>query len=96
MISREDMIKLIKVEDAINEIDNVMLNLWGSTHSPPGICMSLDYIFDVIRANSNMYYQMENDVAIDTFLEILNNKEIPPEERAIMLMKGDRETIIDW
>ena len=87
MISKEDMIKLIKVEDAINEMDNMMLKMWGSTHTPPGICTSLDYIFDVIRANSNPYYQLEKDVAIDKFMDILNCREMSAEERADILMK---------
>ena len=88
MISKENMVKLIKVEDAIGEIAEAFSEIWGVSYNPRGMYGRLDLVNEIIKSNSHQSFQAEDDKTFETFMSILYNKEKSAEERAKMLLNG--------
>lgn len=88
MISKENMIKLIKVEDAIGEIAEAFSEIWGVSYNPRGMYGKLDLVNEIIKFNSHQSFQAGDDETFETFMGILYDKEKSPEERTEMLLKG--------
>lgn len=88
MISKESMIKLIKVEDAIGEIAEAFSEIWGVSYNPRGMYGKLDLVNEIIKSNSHQSFQAEDDKTFETFMGILYDKEKSVEERAEMLLNG--------
>ena len=88
MISKENMVKLIKVEDAIAEIAEAFSEIWGVSYNPRGMYGKLDLVNEIIKSNSHQSFQAEDDKTFETFMGILYDKEKSVEERAEMLLNG--------
>ncbi|MBQ4060353.1 MAG: hypothetical protein IJD40_15700 [Lachnospiraceae bacterium] len=88
MISKENMVKLIKVEDSIVDIAKAFSEIWGSSYNPCGMYGRLDLVNEIIRSNSHQSFQAEDDKTFETFMGILYDKEKSPEERTEILRNG--------
>ncbi len=88
MISKESMVKLIRVEDSIVEISQAFTEIWGSSYDPRGLYGRLDLVNEIIKSNSHKSFQGFDDDTLDKFMGILYDKEMSPEERAVILING--------
>ena len=77
-MTKKDMTLLIEAEDAINDMDRVLVSLTSMGHSD-GLFHKMDNVYEVIMNNSHEYYQKakkENDEDIESlFYHIVNNQE---------------------
>lgn len=88
MISKENMVKLIKVEDTIGEIAEAFSEIWGVSYNPRGMYGRLDLVNEIIRSSSHQLFHAEDDKTFETFMGVLYDKEKSAEERADMLLDG--------
>ena len=88
MISKENMVKLIKVEDTIKEIAEAFSEIFGISCSFRGLYGKLDLVNEVIHSNCHPSLQSYEDDIFDRFMDILYDRERTPEERAEILLNG--------
>ncbi len=86
-MEKKDMALLIEVEDELQNMDQALEQLAGHGHAN-GDFIKLDNVFDVIVHNSHEYYNNQSEEIGQLFFHILMNREMPPEERAEILMNG--------
>lgn len=85
-MQKEDMILLIRAEDAINEMDKIFSELTGTGLSN-GKLRELDNVYQVIMRNSHRYYaESMSNIAEENFYGIISNRELSAEERAGLLL----------
>lgn len=88
---RKDMELLIEAEDAINNMDRVLVQLTSMGHSE-GMFNKMDNVYEVIMNNSHEYYQKakkeNNDKIESLFYYIVNNQELLAKNRAEILLTG--------
>ncbi len=88
MISKENMVKLIKVEDTIGEIAEAFSEIWGVSYNHRGMYGKLDLVNEIIKSNIHQLFQAEDDETLEIFMGILYDKEKSVEERTEMLLNG--------
>lgn len=90
-MTKKDMTLLIEAEDAINDMDRVLVSLTSMGHSD-GLFHKMDNVYEVIMNNSHEYYQKakkENDEDIKSlFYHIVNNQDLLAMDRAKILLEG--------
>ena len=90
-MDKKDMEILIEAEDAINNMDRVLVQLTSMGHSE-GMFNKMDNVYEVIMNNSHEYYQnakKENNDKIESlFYYIVNNQELLARVRAEILLNG--------
>ena len=90
-MDKKDMTLLIEAEDAINDMDRLLVQLTSMGHSD-GLFNKIDNVYEVIMNNSHEYYQKakkENNDKIESLLYyILNNQELLAKDRAEILLAG--------
>lgn len=90
-MDKKDMELLIEAEDAINNMDRVLVQLTSMGHSE-GMFNKMDNVYEVIMNNSHEYYQKakkeNNDKIESLFYYIVNNQELLAKERAEILLNG--------
>lgn len=85
-MQKEDIILLIRAEDAINEMDKIFSELTGTGLSN-GKLRELDNVYQVIMRNSHRYYaESMSSIAEENFYGIISNRELSAEERADLLL----------
>lgn len=88
MISKKDMVNLIKVEDSIVDIAKAFSEIWGSSYNPCGMYGRLDLVNEIIRSNSHKSFHGLDDDTFEKFMDTLYDREKSAEERAEMLLIG--------
>ena len=86
-MEKGDMAKLIEVEDELHNMDKVLEQLAGHGHAS-GDFIKLDNVFDVIQNNSHACFSRESDDSLQAFFNIIQSREMSPEQRADILMNG--------
>lgn len=90
-MDKKDMELLIEAEDAINNMDRVLVQLTSMGHSE-GMFNKMDNVYEVIMNNSHEYYQKakkeNNDKIESLFYYIMNNQELLAKDRADILLTG--------
>ena len=90
-MDKKDMTLLIEAEDAINNMDRVLVQLTSMGHSE-GMFNKIDNVYEVIMNNSHEYYQKakkeNNDKIENLFYYIVNNQELLAKDRAEILLNG--------
>ena len=90
-MDKKDMTLLIEAEDAINDMDRLLVQLTSMGHSE-GMFNKMDNVYEVIMNNSHEYYQKakkeNNDKIENLFYYIVNNQELLAKERAEILLNG--------
>lgn len=86
-MTKEDMALLIEAEDALADMDKVLEQLTGQGHAN-GVFVELDRVFDVICHNSHAIYRENLEEGQGLLFKILMNRNLPPEQRADILMNG--------
>lgn len=90
-MDKKDMELLIEAEDAINNMDRVLVQLTSMGHSE-GMFNKMDNVYEVIMNNSHEYYQKakkeNNDKIESLFYHIVNNQELLAKDRADILLTG--------
>ena len=69
-MDKKDMTLLIEAEDAINDMDRLLVQLTSMGHSD-GLFNKIDNVYEVIMNNSHEYYQKakkENNDKIESLL----------------------------
>lgn len=91
IMDKKDMELLIEAEDAINNMDRVLVQLTSMGHSE-GMFNKMDNVYEVIMNNSHEYYQKakkeNNDKIESLFYYIVNNQELLAKDRADILLTG--------
>lgn len=87
LLEKRDMALLIEVEDTLYNMDQVFEQLAGYGHAN-GEFFKLDNVFDVIQNNSHECFSGKSEKEMKLFFEILQSREMTPEERAEILMNG--------
>ena len=90
-MDKKDMTLLIEAEDAINDMDRLLVQLTSMGHSD-GLFNKIDNVYEVIMNNSHEYYQKakkeNNDKIESLFYYIVNNQELLAKNRAEILLAG--------
>ena len=90
-MDKKDLELLIEAEDAINNMDRVLVQLTSMGHSE-GMFNKMVNVNEVIMNNSHEYYQnakKENNDKIESlFYYIVNNQELLARVRAEILLNG--------
>lgn len=86
-MEKRDMALLIEVEDELHNMDKVLEQLAGHGHAS-GEFIKLDNVFDVIQNNSYECFSSESEETMQAFFDIMQRREMSPEERADILMNG--------
>ena len=86
-MEKTDMALLIEVEDELHNMDKALEQLAGHGHAS-GEFIKLDNVFDVIQNNSHKCFSSKTDETMQAFFEILQSREMSPEQRADILMNG--------
>ena len=86
-MEKRDMALLIEVEDELHNMDQVLEQLAGHGHAS-GEFTRLDNVFDVIQNNSHACFSKESEESMQAFFDIMQDREMSPEERAEILMNG--------
>ena len=90
-MDKKDMELLIETEDAVNNMDRVLVQLTSMGHSE-GMFNKMDNVYEVIMNNSHEYYQKakkeNNDKIESLFYYIVNNQELLAKDRAEILLTG--------
>lgn len=86
-MEKRDMAKLIEVEDELHNMDMALEQLAGHGHAS-GEFIKLDNVFDVIQNNSHECFSSESEESMQAFFNIIQRREMSPEERAEILMNG--------
>lgn len=99
-MDKKDMELLIEAEDAINNMDRVLVQLTSMGHSE-GMFNKMDNVYEVIMNNSHEYYQKakkeNNDKIESLFYYIVNNQELLAKDRAEILLNGSlRVENVPW
>ena len=91
IMDKKDIELLIEAEDAINNMDRVLVQLTSMGHSE-GMFNKMDNVYEVIMNNSHEYYQKakkeNNDKIESLFYYIVNNQELLAKDRAEILLTG--------
>ena len=91
IMDKKDMTWLIEAEDAINDMDRLLVQLTSMGHSD-GMFNKMDNVYEVIMNNSHEYYQKakkENDEKVESlFYYSVNNQELLAKDRAEILLTG--------
>lgn len=88
-MEKRDMALLIEVEDELHNMDMALEQLAGHGHAS-GEFIKLDNVFDVIQNNSHACFSKESEESMQAFFDIMQRREMSPEERADILMNGMR------
>lgn len=88
MISKKDMVKLIKVEDSIVDIAKAFSEIWGSSYNSHGMYGRLDLVNEIIRSSSHKSFHSLDDDTFEKFMDTLYDREKSAEERAEILRNG--------
>lgn len=86
-MKKEDIVLLIEVEDELADMDRALEQLTGYGHDT-GEFIKLDNVYEVIYRNSHAIYRKNPDEGQERFFGILMNHNLPPEQRADILMNG--------
>lgn len=87
-MTKDDMILLIELEDALADMDKALEELTGYGHSD-GNFVELDNAFTVLYHNSHAMYHSESpEKGQELFFGILMNRSLTPAERTEILMNG--------
>lgn len=86
-MEKRDMALLIEVEDELHNMDQVLEQLAGHGHAS-GEFIRLDNVFEVIQNNSHACFSSESEETMQPFFDIMQRREMSPEERAEILMNG--------
>ncbi|MCI8379817.1 MAG: hypothetical protein HFH72_15135 [Lachnospiraceae bacterium] len=86
-MEKGDMALLIEVEDELHNMDKALEQLAGHGHAS-GEFIKLDNVFDVIQNNSHACFSSESEESMQAFFNIIQSREMSPEERADILMNG--------
>lgn len=86
-MEKRDMALLIEVEDELHNMDQILEQLAGHGHAS-GEFIKLDNVFDVIQNNSYECFSSESEETMQAFFDIMQRREMSPEERADILMNG--------
>ena len=86
-MEKKDMVLLIEVEDELHNMDKALEQLAGHGHAS-GDFIKLDNVFDVIQNNSHECFSSESEESMQAFFDIMQSREMSPEQRADILMSG--------
>lgn len=86
-MEKRDMALLIEVEDELHNMDKALEQLAGYGHAY-GEFIKLDNVFDVIQNNSHKCFSGTTDETMQAFFDIIQDRNMTPEERADILMNG--------
>ena len=86
-MEKRDMALLIEVEDELHNMDQILEQLAGHGHAS-GEFTRLDNVFDVIQNNSHACFSSTSEETMQAFFDIMQDREMSPEERAEILMNG--------
>ncbi len=86
-MEKKDMASLIEVEDALADMDQVLVQFTGQGHAN-GEFVELDNVFNVIYRNSHPFYSESSEEKQELFFYILMNRNWTAEQRAEILMNG--------
>lgn len=86
-MEKGDMVLLIEMEDELHNMDKAFEQLAGHGHAS-GEFIKLDNVCDVIQNNSHECFSSASDETMQAFFDILQSREMSPEERADILMNG--------
>lgn len=90
-MDKKDMTLLIEAEDAISDMDRLLVQLTSMGRSD-GMFNKMDNVYEVIMNNFRKYYQKtkkeNNDKIEGLFYYIVNNQELLATNRAEILLEG--------
>lgn len=86
-MEKGDMALLLEVEDELHNMDKALEQLAGHGHAS-GDFIKLDNVFNVIQNNSHESFSKESEESMQAFFDIMQRREMSPEERADILMNG--------
>lgn len=86
-MEKKDMALLIEVEDELHNMDKALEQLAGHGHAS-GDFIKLDNVFNVIQNNSHESFSKESEESMQAFFDIMQRREMSPEERADILLNG--------
>lgn len=91
VFSVKDMTHLVYMYDAVRKLNKLLLGAWDIHDREGGILEELDRVCDVIEDGICAEIRLlEEDEMHELLADILDNKEMSPEERAAKLAEPDR------
>ena len=86
-MDKKDMALLIEAEDAINDMDRLLVQLTSMGHSD-GLFNKIDNVYEVIMNNSHEYYQKAKKENNDKIESLFYYQELLAKDRADILLTG--------
>lgn len=84
----DEMMRLLEVVDAINDLGDLMKKIVGTGVDSNSILARLDKIYGVIRAFMYEGFDMQNEEVFERVMNIVNDGNISTEKRAGYILTG--------